>query len=630
MKITNKKCLFENIQNDVKRLIKDEQKTSELSATIDAFLQEYKNLTGQEKERLSELFWAIIKSLRNESIEQITDELVELNDEHLKKINSAKDKINTINSLISKVNKKSIEDIKRTIKTELTEVEQSDSFEYDRLNLARLREISEKAIDEGKDAYIRLLSDLEKQDGLDPIIKTSDCLGYKINDMKASVASSGYTEWCTARTSNNLFDNNFEEGLSIFYFPNEVYTYDVTNDGETETVTFGARFGVTIDDLDNQCQTEWNEKAVDIFIDLLLKYVDKKMIRNIIDSYWLYNKLESAINENDCREIEKLLELGADINCKNEDGNTSLIVACKEGDNELAEKILKTNKIIDIDAEGDRQETALILASENGSIDAYIVKLLLEQGADINSTNEFHETALLACLKRYQDSKTKKEKALLLLNTPNINLDVNDYWGNSVIEQVFLTEDVELKNELIDELIDKVKDREIKVTSNYFNQLLTNEIINNNPKAIKFLIDHVFDIDQELINAIVHFTDYMIDTEIVNLLLEAGADPNIKYKHEVPILFYACTHGRPNNVIKALLETGADPNVKIEGNPVLIEAAINSDSEAINLLVEYGADVNAKNEHGKTVLDYVRQHENYEDIFKFLRENGAKYGHELE
>jgi len=82
--------------------------------------------------------------------------------------------------------------------------------------------------------------------------------------------------------------------------------------------------------------------------------------------------------------------------------------------------------------------------------------------------------------------------------------------------------------------------------------------------------------------------------EVVKLLLEHGADPNVKNRDGKTPLHNAASEGHLE-VVKLLLERGADPNVKDDdGNTPLHNAAWRGHLEVVKLLLEHGADPNVQ------------------------------------
>jgi ankyrin repeat protein len=106
--------------------------------------------------------------------------------------------------------------------------------------------------------------------------------------------------------------------------------------------------------------------------------------------------------------------------------------------------------------------------------------------------------------------------------------------------------------------------------------------------------------------------DYSLSLILTGKLLNAGADvnPNIASDEMSPLLWalttvYTRWEDEQNNrldVIKMLLEAGANPNITYGGTtPLHIAAAI--DYDLTKLLLNVGANKNAKNSENKTALD---------------------------
>ena len=79
--------------------------------------------------------------------------------------------------------------------------------------------------------------------------------------------------------------------------------------------------------------------------------------------------------------------------------------------------------------------------------------------------------------------------------------------------------------------------------------------------------------------------------EVVRLLLEHGADPNLPEKGNAPHgrALYSAVYGKHFDVAKLLLEHGANPNQEVESSADAPSIAImNSDTKMIELLASYG------------------------------------------
>ena len=89
-------------------------------------------------------------------------------------------------------------------------------------------------------------------------------------------------------------------------------------------------------------------------------------------------------------------------------------------------------------------------------------------------------------------------------------------------------------------------------------------------------------------------------------------------------LLYAAEKGQ-KEIAELLITKGADVNAKdSQGWTLLQHAAINGHKEIAQLLIANGADVNAKDHNGETPLDYAD-----DETADLLRKHGGKTGEEL-
>ena len=112
--------------------------------------------------------------------------------------------------------------------------------------------------------------------------------------------------------------------------------------------------------------------------------------------------------------------------------------------------------------------------------------------------------------------------------------------------------------------------------------------------------------------------------EIVEMLLKAGADPNIADDGgQSPLTYAAMADSR--RITKFLLDYGADVNRKGHAGLTALHVAVPHASQAlIQLLLDAGADVNMKSDlHGQTPLQIATQ-DNRTEIVQMLIAHGAK------
>ena len=114
---------------------------------------------------------------------------------------------------------------------------------------------------------------------------------------------------------------------------------------------------------------------------------------------------------------------------------------------------------------------------------------------------------------------------------------------------------------------------------------------------------------------------------LVELLLEAGADPNGSWGSVTP-LHYAAENTTNPRVLEALLAVGADPNARIALGTTPLHVAIDRCRQLlVRTLLEYGADPNATRGLGQTPLEVAESCSNASErdrIVRMLREAGAR------
>ena len=118
--------------------------------------------------------------------------------------------------------------------------------------------------------------------------------------------------------------------------------------------------------------------------------------------------------------------------------------------------------------------------------------------------------------------------------------------------------------------------------------------------------------------------------EVVRYLLAHGASVNAKARFgqtplTVAILGTVFSYGPKGNrdeTIQALLLSGADVNLQGEFSwSPLMAAVLRGDADLLRLLISKGADLSAKDEEGKTALDYAEERDEREirDMLKNRR-----------
>lgn len=117
---------------------------------------------------------------------------------------------------------------------------------------------------------------------------------------------------------------------------------------------------------------------------------------------------------------------------------------------------------------------------------------------------------------------------------------------------------------------------------------------------------------------------YFGQTDMVSYLLEEGADPNVASDNQFLIapLHSACAVSN-YRVAELLIRYGADINAKqLQGYTPMHSAAHKGSKDIAELLLKNGADINARTDNGKTPLSLAIESDHCGTV-KFLRENGG-------
>jgi len=359
--------------------------------------------------------------------------------------------------------------------------------------------------------------------------------------------------------------------------------------------------------------------------------------------------LHKAVQLCDIKTIDRLIRDGADVNARNDKGQTPLHIAALVGREDVASLLIANGADInakdysgwtplhaacaasrwasgvakllilkgaDIQATTVAKATTLHEASRGG--DPNIVELLIQKGTDVNAVDTYGNTPLHWSVEfgRYGQEETVKR----LLATGAKVLVANKS-GSSPLEEALLRENYTIANILVEAVDLKAKD-------DSGDTLLHHAIRKHNAKMVKILIEHGADIeakdcqgDTPLDVAI----NYIRNKEIIDLLIAKGAHKTkgkelekitvISQEELLQNLKKAVAKGQDINQADAigrtplhaaseygykeavdfLLSKGANPNVADKmGFTVLHFAIMHSQVEVAKVLIEHGADVNAK------------------------------------
>ena len=291
-----------------------------------------------------------------------------------------------------------------------------------------------------------------------------------------------------------------------------------------------------------------------------------------------------------------------------------------------------------INAKGNNGQTALMHSCISNSGDIFV--FLMENNADFNIKDSFGKTAL-----DYAIENNRVEMIEYLAISSGLDVDqilkaaqdAQEIINKKIKTQEFITE---IKKSYPD--LDKIRSciaGGVDVNAVDVNDknhpgwtALIYASINNRTEIVKLLLGAGADVNAKCYYGWTALRYVRIDghTETVKLLLYAGADFNANLDLFINALSKAAING-DTEMVKLLIATGADVNAGDgNGETALIKAAENGHIEIVKLLISAGADLNSKDGYGDTVLLHstrsyynITQRENYRELSKLFIESGA-------
>lgn len=303
--------------------------------------------------------------------------------------------------------------------------------------------------------------------------------------------------------------------------------------------------------------------------------------------------LRFAVQSANFTSAKFLLEAGIDINSTNEDGQTSLMHAC-----DFSLEPLKMTKFLIAHGADfrlvDRQgRTALFYALQHRGLEA--AGFLLELGADINLKNKAGQNFLMLVLDNFNQEEHLYDITSFLLKK-GINVADVDHSGRSA-----LTRAPKGGANTVKLLLDAGADVNGKDCSGQTPLMSACKAPSSRDilLVLKLFIERgarIEDVDNEGKSALAHaIANSSMENAAILLLIEAGANIEEKdLRGEAPLM-KACQGSRPTDKLKLLIEHGARvDDVDNEGRSALAHAITTGIYEAIEPLIEAGADVNRK------------------------------------
>jgi ankyrin repeat protein len=370
-----------------------------------------------------------------------------------------------------------------------------------------------------------------------------------------------------------------------------------------------------------------------------------------------------------------LVTAGANVKAANRFGATPLSLACTNGSAAMIDKLLKAgedpNAVI-----SEMGDTALMLAARTGKPDA--MKVLLDHGADANKTNSEGQTPLMWAVAEKNAAAAK----VLIDHGADVNAQTHKLPPPSMFQTIFSAPFpaggmtallyAARQNDLESAKILVTAGANVKENAADGSSPLLVAVINEHYALGKYLLEQGADpnatddkgrgplyaaIDMRNLEWSTRPAppekDTLSDLDLINALLDHGANPNARLTKKIPLRGQPSFDGRWANaigatpfwraaqsddvtVMKLLKDRGADPLIATKDNttPLMVAAGVGwSDGQshgsqadapqALKLCLEWGGDVNAVNDEGYTAL-HGASFRGANEVVQFLVDHGAK------
>jgi ankyrin repeat protein len=297
-------------------------------------------------------------------------------------------------------------------------------------------------------------------------------------------------------------------------------------------------------------------------------------------------ELHDAAMKGDVERVRKLLKKGENPNARDEYGYTPLYWAAINGHVDVVRLLLEHGA--DPNIKNTYGNTPLHWAALYGYVD--VVRLLLEHGADPDARNDYGKTPLHEAADRGHLEVVR----LLLQHGADPNVGVGGATPLSFAISYCNADVIKL-----------LLERGASVKPKYLCDAIERECT----VAVNALLKRGADVniscgdDTPLHKAVVKGLK-----DVVESLLKAGADPNVRDNNYGGTPLHAAASKCSVDVTSDLLRHGADPNARdIFGKTPLHVAAENGCAEVVRLLLEYGADPEIRDNRGDTALQIAKK-----------------------
>jgi ankyrin repeat protein len=167
---------------------------------------------------------------------------------------------------------------------------------------------------------------------------------------------------------------------------------------------------------------------------------------------------------------------------------------------------------------------------------------------------------------------------------------------------------------------------DVDVVDHGFWTPLHHALCRNHPKVARLLLEHGANVDVKTRNGRTPLrlaSEFSVNLEVAQLLLERGADPSVRCNYGRDSLYMAILGGH-QSLVQLLVKHGADPSTLDDGGRTLLHVfSEKGEWKVIQRLLELGVDVNSRDNYGQTPLQVALGNYN-DEVAQLLLQHGAQ------
>ena len=372
---------------------------------------------------------------------------------------------------------------------------------------------------------------------------------------------------------------------------------------------------ISTDEIESIIESDGHKRLQELIENGLIKDINMT-----ITTYYYSTLLMKACEAKSIECVKVLLANKADVNYQNDIGGNAVRSAVESENIDIINLILSRNELDD-DKVYQALHRCFYFPPSWFASSTELVKLLISRLPDIN--RRVHDNMILLNRAAYRGHLEFIRLLLECGADPNV-ADYDHYNALYVACMEGRLDVIQLLLEL---------DTPYKISAKSINNAFFCACEQSFIKIVRYLISKGSDV-----NAVDDDGSLAIDTAIrrndiplAKLLIESGFDVNTMHHeyHDLPLLYLACRPHRAD-MIKLLLDSGADPNIHYGGGTTLLIELVRDTCEKradytdlITVFLDHGANVNGAHEQlDETPLMIAGAAANI-DLVKLLLEHGA-------